>query len=106
VGYHCWNDELIAKPGAELTLHWKNIHQWLKSQSESLAESISNSIEQVCTLLRQNERHAPQSLGNLLSVMESRKRNIIHVVYCHIMEIVESTEYDIVLFSRGLNLQF
>ncbi|KAJ5813614.1 uncharacterized protein N7503_000364 [Penicillium pulvis] len=106
VGYRCWNKELIAKPGAELIPHWQNIHQWLKSQSEILNKSICNSIQQVCTLLRQNLHHAPQSLGNLLSVMESRQQNISYVVQCHILEISRSTNATMRDMSDGYASSF
>ncbi|KAJ6003115.1 hypothetical protein N7451_005662 [Penicillium sp. IBT 35674x] len=106
VGYRCWNKELIAKPGAELIPHWQNIHQWLKSQSKILNKSISNSIQQVCTLLRQNLHHAPQSLGNLLSVMESRQQNISYVVQCHILEISRSTNATMRDMSDGYASSF
>ncbi|KAJ5557173.1 hypothetical protein N7494_001088 [Penicillium frequentans] len=106
VGYRCWNKELVAKPGAELIPHWQSIHQWLKSQSDILNKSISNSIQQVCTLLRQNLHHAPQSLGNLLSVMESRQQNINYVVQCHILEISRSTNATMRDMSDGYASSF
>ncbi|KAJ5657468.1 uncharacterized protein N7484_001117 [Penicillium longicatenatum] len=92
VGSHCWNEELIAQTQGQLGPQLNSLRQWLESRTEILISATSDVFERVLAVLRRHESHAPQSLRNLFSCMERRKRNINDEIARHLGQMIQSIE--------------
>ncbi|KAJ5632677.1 hypothetical protein N7490_009016 [Penicillium lividum] len=92
VGPRVWNEELIQHPQTQLSPHWERIYKWLESQTSNLTGTISLLFEQICATIRIYEIHAPQSLGNLLTCMKNRQKNINHEIGRHIERMIQATK--------------
>ncbi|KAJ5100706.1 hypothetical protein N7456_006758 [Penicillium angulare] len=66
--------------------------EWATSQNDNSEHTVAEIFQRLSNLLGYNERHAPQSIGNLLISLESREQNIAHEIEGCFYQIIRSTD--------------